>query len=101
MLGDSDFKDAGKPSFLLPEMNEATRSVDEARNLAERFTFLVKYLPYIVRTTTETSIYDVLDQPETIQLLSDINRLTTAFSFGLFLRNAQPICPSVRTAISG
>ena len=78
MLGDSDFKDAGKRGFLLPEINEATRSVDEARNLAERFTFFVKYLPYITRTTTETSIYDVLDQPETIQLLSDINRLTTA-----------------------
>jgi len=78
MLGDSDFKDAGKQGFLLPEINEATRSVDEARNLAERFTFFVKYLPYIVRTTTETSIYDVLDQPETIRLLSDINRLTTA-----------------------
>jgi len=79
ILGDSDFKDAGKRGFRLPEINEATRSVDEARNLAERFTFFVKYLPYIVRTTTETSIYDVLGQPETILLLSDINRLTTAF----------------------
>lgn len=84
MLGDSDFKDVGKPGFLLPEMNEATRSVDEARNLAERFAFFVKYLPYIVRTTTETGMYDVLDQPETIQLLSDISRLTTAIdSIGL------------------
>ena len=78
MLGDSDFKDAGKQGFLLPEMNEATRSVDEARNLAERFAFFVKYLPYIVRTTTETGMYDVLGQPETIQLLSDISRLTAA-----------------------
>ncbi len=78
MLGDSDFKDAGTRGFLLPEIDQATRSVDEARNLAERFTFLVKYLPYITRTTTETSIYDVLGQPETILLLSDINRLTTA-----------------------
>ena len=78
MLGDSDFKDAGKPGFLLPEMNEATRSVDEARNLAERLAFFVKYLPYIVRTTTETGMYDVLGQPETIQLLSDISRLTAA-----------------------
>ena len=87
MLGDSDFKDAGKPGFLLPEMNEATRSVDEARNLAERFTFFVKYLPYILRTTTETGMYDVLDQPETIKLLSDINRLTTAFeNLGLTAR---------------
>jgi hypothetical protein len=79
MLEDSDFKDAGKPGFLLPEMSEATRSVDKARNLAERFTFLVKYLPYIVRTTSETQLYDVLNQPETIKLLSDMNRLTTAF----------------------
>ena len=78
MLGDSDFKDAGKPGFLLPEMDEATRAVNEARNLAERFAFFVKYLPYIVRTTAETGMYDVLDQPETIRLLSDINRLTTA-----------------------
>ena len=74
----SDFKDAGKPGFLLPEINEATRSVDEARNLAERFVFFVKYLPYIVRTTGETGIYDVLDQPETIRLLSDISRLSAA-----------------------
>ena len=80
----SDFKDAGKPGFLLPEINEATRSVDEARNLAERFVFFVKYLPYIVRTTGETGIYDVLDQPETIRLLSDIDRLTSAIeSIGL------------------
>jgi len=78
MLGDSDFKDVGKPGFLLPEMNEATRSVDEARYLAERFAFFVKYLPYIIRTTAETGMYDVLDQPETIQLLSDISRLTAA-----------------------
>jgi hypothetical protein len=78
MLGDSDFKDAAKSGFLLPEMNEATRSVDEARNLAERFAFFVKYLPYITRTSTETGIYDFLAQSETVQLLSDINRLTTA-----------------------
>jgi hypothetical protein len=84
MLKDSDFKDAGKRGFLLPEMNEATRSVDEVRNLAERFAFFIKYFPYITRTSTKTGIYDVLDQPETIQLLSDINRLTTAFeSIGL------------------
>jgi len=78
MLGDSDFKDAGKSGFLLPEMSEATRSVDEARNLAERLAFFVKYLPYIFRTTAETGIYDVLARPETVQLLSDINRLTAA-----------------------
>jgi len=84
MLEDSDFKNAGNRGFLLPEINEATRSVDEARNLAERFTFFVKYFPYITRTSTKMGIYDVLDQPETVQLLSDINRLTTAFeSIGL------------------
>jgi hypothetical protein len=84
MLEHSDFKDAGKRGFLLPEIDEATRSVDEVRNLAERFTFFVKYFPYITRTSTETGIYDVLDQPETVQLLSDINRLTMAFeSIGL------------------
>ena len=76
MLGDSEFKDAGKPGFLLPEMDEATRAVNEARNLAERFAFFIKYLPYIFRTTAETGMYDVLDQPETIRLLSDISRLS-------------------------
>ena len=78
MLGDSEFKDAGKPGFLLPEMDEATRAVNEARNLAERFAFSIKYLPYIFRTTAETGMYDVLDQPETIRLLSDITRLSAA-----------------------
>ena len=78
MLGDSEFKDAAKSGFLLPEINEATQSVDEARSLAERLLFFIKYLPYIARTTAETGVYDVLDQPETIRLLSDINRLTTA-----------------------
>ena len=78
MLGESEFKDAAKSGFLLPEVNEATQSVDEVRNLAERLLFFVKYLPYIARTTAETGVYDVLDQPETIRLLSNIDRLTTA-----------------------
>ncbi len=78
MLEESVFKDAGKPGFLLPEVNEATRSVDEARNLAERMAFFVKYLPYVLRTTAETGMYEFFAQPETVQLLYDINRLTTA-----------------------
>jgi hypothetical protein len=40
--------------------------------------FFFKYLPYILRTITETGMYDVLDQPETIRLLSDISRLSKA-----------------------
>ncbi len=87
-LGDAEFKDAAKSGFFLPEVNEATRSVDEARNLAERLVFFVKFLPYILRTTTETGIYDILDQTETIRLLTDIDRLTTAIeSIGVTAKN--------------
>jgi len=78
IMGESYFKDAGKPGFILPEMGEATRSIDEARNLAERVSFFAKYLPFILRATAETGIYGVLNEPETVQLLSDIQRLTAA-----------------------
>ncbi len=88
LLGDAEFKDAAKSGFFLPEVNEATRSVDEARNLAERLVFFVKFLPYILRTTTETGIYDILDQPEAIRLLADIDRLTGAIeSIGTTAKN--------------
>ncbi|EFK10824.1 conserved hypothetical protein [delta proteobacterium NaphS2] len=77
-MGKTYFEDAGKPGFLLPEMSEATRSIDEARNLAERLSFFAKYLPSILLSTAETGVYGFLNEPETIQLLSDIKRLTTA-----------------------
>ncbi len=88
MLVDAEFEDAAKSGFFLPEVNEATRSVDEARNLAERLVFFVKFLPYILRTTTETGIYDMLDQPEAVRLLTDIDRLTRAIeSIGTTAKN--------------
>jgi len=62
--------------------------VDEARNLAERLIFFVKYLPYILRTTAETGIYDILDQPETMRLLANIDRLTASIeNIGVTAKN--------------
>ncbi|EFK11694.1 conserved hypothetical protein [delta proteobacterium NaphS2] len=40
--------------------------------------FFAKYLPSILLSTAETGVYGFLNEPETIQLLSDIKRLTTA-----------------------
>ena len=78
MLGKSVLVDAEESGFLLPEVNEATRSVDEARNLAERVAFYIQYLPYVLRTNAESGIYDFFAQPETIRLLSDIDQLTSS-----------------------
>ncbi len=60
------------PSGLLPEITEITRSIDEARVLAERVSVLLQFLPSVSLLHTRAAIYELLVEPESRQLLSDI-----------------------------
>lgn len=56
-------------------ISEATRSVDEALLLAERALFYLQRVPGIARFSAKLVVYDLIEQPQIKQLLSDTNAL--------------------------
>lgn len=56
-------------------ISEATRSVDEALVLAERALFYLQRVPGIARFSAKLVVYDLIEQPQIKQLLSDTNTL--------------------------
>ncbi|MEE9203810.1 MAG: hypothetical protein V3U08_02245, partial [Nitrospirales bacterium] len=56
-------------------ISEATRSVDEALLLAERALFYLQRVPGIARFSAKLVVYDLVEQPQIKQLLSDTTAL--------------------------
>ena len=60
---------------LLSEVSEASRSVDEARLLGERYLVLSEAMPFLVRFQVESAFYDIVRQEEVQKLLVDHAKL--------------------------
>jgi hypothetical protein len=78
-LGESALAKAQQSGGFLG-ISGAKRSVDEALLLAERAMFYVQKVPAIARFQAKLLVYDLTEQPQMRQLVSDTNTLAQAMS---------------------
>lgn len=71
-----DAQQMAQPSGLLPEVSEATRSVDEVRRTAERALFFAQIAPSLARDEAEMALYELAAQPEIKQLMASLRSFT-------------------------
>ena len=71
-----DAQQIAQPGGLLPEVSEATRSVDEVRRTAERALFFAQIAPSLARYEAEMTLYELAAQPEIKQLMTSLRSFT-------------------------
>jgi ferritin-like metal-binding protein YciE len=71
-----DAEQIAQPRGLLPEVSEATRSVDEVRRTAERALFFAQIAPSMARYEAEVAVYELAAQPELKQLMTSLGSFT-------------------------
>lgn len=71
-----DAEQMARPGGLLPEVTEATRSVDEVRRTAERALFFAQIAPSMARFEAEMALYELAAQPEMKQLTASLRSFT-------------------------
>ncbi|MHC4350524.1 MAG: hypothetical protein ACYS15_18620 [Planctomycetota bacterium] len=73
-----DESSSARASGLLSEIDEASRSVDEAVLLGERALWYSSRMPILLGYQVEKTLYDMLSQPDVRELLADSNQYADA-----------------------
>jgi len=77
-FGDEAVASLRLPAGLLPEVAEASRSVDEIRLLSERLLLFLQAAPGLMRNEAEVAAYELAELPEVTDLIATSDRLGTS-----------------------
>ena len=77
-FSDEAMESLRQPAGLLPEVADASRSVDELRLLSERLMLFLQSAPGLLRLEAEVAAYELSEQPEVTDLIATTDRLGVA-----------------------